>query len=55
MNEEDKPIFPKSIEDLYANWSINISSGFEKALGLLTHDYSLGDRLASIICLSDEG
>ena len=53
MTGDNKPLFRKSIENLYATGMTNIYSGLENALSLLTHDYSSGDRIASMILLSD--
>ena len=38
---------------IYANGNTNIYSGLEKCLNLLRDDYSSGERIASIILLSD--
>ena len=53
MTEENKSIFRKSIEKLIDLYGTNIYSGLEKGLELLTHDYSSGERIASMILLSD--
>ena len=53
MTEENKVIFRKSIENLVANGNTNIYSGLEKGLNLLNNDYSSGERIASMILLSD--
>ena len=53
MTEENKSIFRKSIEKLIDLYDTNIYSGLEKGLELLTHDYSSGERIASMILLSD--
>ena len=53
MTEENKSIFRKSIENLIANGDTNIYSGLEKGLNLLNNDYSSGERIASMILLSD--
>lgn len=53
MTEKNKAIFLESIKDLNADGGTNILSGLEKGLELLIHDYSSGERIASIILLSD--
>ena len=53
MTEENKSIFLKDISTLWASGGTNILSGLEKGLDLLTHDYSSGERIASMVLLSD--
>ena len=53
MTEKNKALFLKSIKNLTEYGGTNILSGLEKGLELLTHDYSSGDRIASMVLLSD--
>ena len=53
MTEENKSIILDNIEKLKVISNTNIYSGLEKGLQLLKNDYSSGDRIASMILLSD--
>ena len=53
MTPENKTDLLNNIDYLYANGGTNIYPALEKALDLITHDYSTGERIASIILLSD--
>ena len=53
MTEDNKSLFRKSIEKLEAYGGTNIYSGLENGLKLLTQDYSSGEKIASMILLSD--
>ena len=53
MTEENKTLILNIISDIYAYGNTNIYSGLEKCLNLLRDDYSSGERIASIILLSD--
>ena len=53
MTEENKNLILENIEILRASGGTNIYSGLEKGLQLLKNDYSSGDRIASMILLSD--
>ena len=53
MNEENKVTMTNMVENLYANGGTNIFSGLEMGLSLLKKEYSEGDRVASMILLSD--
>ena len=53
MTSENKKIILNNLSTLSANGGTNIYEGLKTALDLLTNDYSSGDRVASIILLSD--
>ena len=53
MTQENKNLFLESVGKLVAMGGTNIYSGLEKGLSLLTNDYSSGERIASMILLSD--
>ena len=53
MTSENKKIILNSLSTLSAYGMTNIYDGLKTALDLLTNDYSSGDRVASIILLSD--
>jgi Mg-chelatase subunit ChlD len=53
MTEENKSIILDNIENLNAGGGTNIYSGLEEGLYLLKNDYSSGERIASMILLSD--
>jgi len=53
MTEENKSKILDNIEKLKVIDNTNIYSGLEKGLQLLKNDYSSGDRIASMILLSD--
>ena len=53
MTSENKTVLLKNIDNLRAIGGTNIYQGLEKALSLITHDYSNGERMASMILLSD--
>jgi Mg-chelatase subunit ChlD len=53
MTQENKEIISTKINNLYASGTTNIYSGLELGLSLLTSNYSSGDRIASMILLSD--
>jgi Mg-chelatase subunit ChlD len=53
MTSENKTILLKDIDNLYASGGTNIYQGLDKALSLITTDYSNGERIASMILLSD--
>ena len=53
MTEENKSMILDNIEKLKVMDNTNIYSGLEKGLQLLKNDYSSGDRIASMILLSD--
>ena len=53
MTEENKNLILDNIENLRVIGDTNIYSGLEKGLQLLKNDYSSGDRIASMILLSD--
>ena len=53
MTEENKNVILGKIQNLRASGGTNIYSGLEKGLQLLKNDYSSGDRIASMILLSD--
>ena len=53
MTEENKTLFLESITNLMASGGTNILSGLRKGLELLSHNYSSGERIASMILLSD--
>ena len=53
MTQDNKNLFLESVAKLEATYNTNIYSGLEKGLSLLTHDYSSGERIASMILLSD--
>ena len=53
MTEENKNLILYNIENLYAYGGTNIYSGLEEGLKLIKNDYSSGDRIASMILLSD--
>jgi Mg-chelatase subunit ChlD len=53
MTQENKTDLLKNIDNLYAYGGTNIYPALEKALDLIAHDYSTGERIASIILLSD--
>ena len=53
MTEENKNLILDNIENLWASGGTNIYSGLEEGLKLIKNDYSSGDRIASMILLSD--
>ena len=53
MTEENKNLILGKIENLVAYGATNIYSGLEKGLQLIKSDYSSGDRISSMILLSD--
>ena len=53
MTSENKKIILNSLSTLSVYGATNIYDGLKTALDLLTNDYSSGDRVASIILLSD--
>ena len=53
MTKENKNLILDNIENLYAYGGTNIYSGLEEGLKLIKNDYSSGDRIASMILLSD--
>ena len=53
MTKENKNLILDNIENLRAGGGTNIYSGLEEGLKLIKNDYSLGDRIASMILLSD--
>ena len=53
MTQENKKKILTNINNLNAYGGTYIYSALEKALELITHDYSTGERIASIILLSD--
>ena len=53
MYQGNKRMALSEVEDLYAYGGTNTYSGLEKALEKLTDDYSTGERIATIILLSD--
>ena len=53
MTSENKTILLKKIDNLYADGGTNIYQGLLKALSLITNDFSNGQRIASMILLSD--
>ena len=53
MTPENKTDIINKIDSFYANGDTDIYSSLEKALDMITHDYSNGERIASIILLSD--
>ena len=53
MYKENKNAILDNIENLNAYGGTNIYSGLENGLKLLKNDYSSGDRIASMILLSD--
>ena len=53
MTSENKTILLKDIDNLYASGGTNIYQGLDKALSLIATDYSNGERIASMILLSD--
>ena len=53
MTSENKTDVINKIESFYASGNTDIYSSLEKALDMITHDYSDGERIASIILLSD--
>ena len=53
MAEENKTLLMKNIDNLKAYGGTNILDGLKKALDLITDDYSSGERIASLILLSD--
>ena len=53
MTSENKTILLKKIDNLYADGGTNIYQGLLKALSLITNDFSNGQRIVSMILLSD--
>ena len=53
MTEENKTLLIENIDKLYAYGGTNILEGLSKGLDLITNDYSSGDRVVSMILLSD--
>ena len=53
MTQENKNLILNNIEQLSVIGNTNIYSGLQKGLQLLKNDYSSGDRIASMILLSD--
>ena len=53
MTEGNKATILRYIDNLVASGGTNIYSGLQLALSLLTQSYSSGDRVASMILLSD--
>ena len=53
MTSANKTKLLNDINNLYASGNTNIYSALEIALGLLKHDYLSGERVASMILLSD--
>ena len=53
MTQENKNLILDNIEKLYVIGGTNIYSGLEEGLQLIKNDYSSGDRIASMILLSD--
>ena len=54
MTSENKTLFIDKINNLDANGGTNIYEGLSKGLGLLTNNHTSGERIASMILLSDE-
>ena len=53
MTEENKALILKNIDNLYAYGGTNILDGLKAAVDLIEDDYSSGERVASLILLSD--
>jgi Mg-chelatase subunit ChlD len=53
MNSYNKNIILDDISNLNANGGTNIYSALREGLGFVKHDYSSGERIASMILLSD--
>ena len=53
MTEENKTLLMKYIDGLNGFGGTNILDGLKKALDLIADDYSSGERIASLILLSD--
>ena len=53
MTSENKTLLLEDIEDLTAYGGTNIYNALDKALSFIKYDYSSGERIASMILLSD--
>ena len=53
MTEENKALILKNIDNLNASGGTNILDGLKAAIDLIEDDYSSGERVASLILLSD--